>query len=76
MQALAESERVLPALYDALTKRHGAQVAKPMRAVCAVHRETNRRRNGAIRAALLELGEAAAARRLRLRSLEGHRLGD
>jgi hypothetical protein len=61
LQALAETERVLPAFYDALANRHGAQVAKPMRAVCAVHREANRRRNGAIRAALLELGEAAAA---------------
>ena len=71
MQALAESERVLPALYDALTERHGAQVAKPMRAVCAVHREANRRRNGAIRAALLELGEAAAAEGFAFAALKG-----
>jgi hypothetical protein len=71
MQALAESERVLPALYDALTERHGAQVAKPMRAVCAVHREANRRRNGAIRAALLELGVAAAAEGFAFAALKG-----
>jgi Uncharacterised nucleotidyltransferase len=71
MQALAESERVLPALYDALTERHGAHVAKPMRAVCAVHREANRRRNDAIRAALLELGEAAAAEGFAFAALKG-----
>jgi hypothetical protein len=71
MQALAESERVLPALYDALTERHGAQVAKPMRAVCAVHREANRRRNCAIRAALLELCEAAAAEGFAFAALKG-----
>jgi hypothetical protein len=71
VQALAESERVLPALYDALAERHGAQVAKPMRAVCAVHREANRRRNGAIRAALLQLGEAAAAQGFAFAALKG-----
>jgi Uncharacterised nucleotidyltransferase len=71
MQTLAESERVLPALYDALAERHGAQVAKPMRAVSAVHREANRRRNGAIRAALLELGEAAAAEGFAFAALKG-----
>jgi hypothetical protein len=71
LQALAETERVLPAFYDALANRHGAQVAKPMRAVCAVHREANRRRNGAIRAALLELGEAAAADGFAFAALKG-----
>jgi hypothetical protein len=71
LQALAEAERVLPAFYDALANRHGAQVAKPMRAVCAVHREANRRRNGAIRAALLELGEAAAADGFAFAALKG-----
>ena len=71
LQALAETERVLPAFYDALANRHGAQVAKPMRAVCAVHREANRRRNGAIRAALLELGVAAAAEGFAFAALKG-----
>jgi hypothetical protein len=71
LQVLAETERVLPAFYDALANRHGAQVAKPMRAVCAVHREANRRRNGAIRAALLELGEAAAAQGFAFAALKG-----
>ena len=42
-----------------------------MRAVCAVHREANRRRNGAIRAALLELGEAAAAQGFAFAALKG-----
>jgi hypothetical protein len=71
LQRLAETERVLPALYDGLAERHGAEVAKPMRAVSAVHRETNRRRNGAIRAALLELGEAAAAEGFAFAALKG-----
>ena len=71
MQALADSERVLPALYNALAERHGAQVAKPMRAISAVHREANRRRNGAIRAALLELGEAAAEEGFAFAALKG-----
>jgi hypothetical protein len=71
LQALAETERVLPALYDALANRHAAQVAKPMRVISAVHREANRRRNGAIRAALLELGEAAAAQGFALAALKG-----
>jgi hypothetical protein len=71
MQALAESERVLPALYDALADRHGTQVAKPMRAVGAVHREENRRRNAAIRHALVELGEAAAAEGFAFAALKG-----
>jgi hypothetical protein len=71
MIGLAETERVLPALYDALADRHGAQVAKPMRAVCAVHEETNRRRNAAIRQALVELGEAAAAQGFAFAALKG-----
>ena len=71
MIGLAETERVLPALYDALADRHGAQVAKPMRAVCAVHEEANRRRNAAIRAALLELGKAAAAEGFAFAALKG-----
>ena len=42
-----------------------------MRAVCAVHREANRRRNDAIRTALLELGEAAAAEGFAFAALKG-----
>src|SRR3984893_8268251 len=68
---LAETERVLPALYDALADRHGAQVAKPMRAVCAVHEQANRRRNAAIRQTLVELGEAAAAEGFAFAALKG-----
>ena len=71
MTALAEAEGVLPALYDLLAHRHGAQVSKAMRAVCAVHEETNRRRNAAIRQALLELGEAAIAEGFRFAALKG-----
>src|SRR5262245_11356571 len=68
---LAEQECVLPALYDALAVRQGAKVAKPVRAVCAVHNQTNRRRNHAIRAVMLELGEAAAAAGLEFVVLKG-----
>jgi hypothetical protein len=71
LQALAETERVLPAFYDALADHHGAQIAKPMRAVGAVHREENRRRNVAIRHALVELGEAAAAQGFAFAALKG-----
>jgi hypothetical protein len=71
MQALAENERVLPALYDALAVHYGATVAKPIRAVCAVQKETNRRRNLEIRNALLELGEAAAADGFSFAALKG-----
>jgi hypothetical protein len=71
MIGLAETERVLPALYDALANCHGAQVAKPIRAVCAVHEEANRRRNAAIRQTLVELGEAAAAEGFAFAALKG-----
>jgi Uncharacterised nucleotidyltransferase len=71
MTALAEAEGVLPALYDLLAHHHGAQVSKAMRAVCAVHEETNRRRNAAIRQALLELGEAALAEGFAFAALKG-----
>jgi hypothetical protein len=69
MTALAESERVLPALYDALAAQYGA--SKPMRAVCAVEKETNRRRNSQIRNALVELGEAAAVEGFGFAALKG-----
>jgi hypothetical protein len=71
MQAIAESERVLPALYDALALQYGAGVAKPIRAVCAVEKETNRRRNSEIRSALTELGEQAAAEGFAFAGLKG-----
>ncbi|MGA3141137.1 MAG: nucleotidyltransferase family protein [Xanthobacteraceae bacterium] len=71
MTALATTENILSAFDDALVVRHGADVAREIRAVCAVRQETNRRRNLAIRQAVLELGNAAAAEGFTLAVLKG-----
>jgi hypothetical protein len=71
MTALTAAERVLPAFDDALVVRHGANVAKEIRAVCAVRLEKNRRRNVTIRGALLELGRAAAKEGFAFAALKG-----
>jgi hypothetical protein len=71
MMALAEAEKVRPALDDALAVRHGAKVAKAIRTVCAVRQETNRQRNLVIRQAVLKLGEAAAAEGFKFAVLKG-----
>jgi len=71
LKAIAETERVLPALYDALAVQYGASVAKPIRAVCAVEKETSRRRNSHIRNTLTDLGEQAAAEGFAFTALKG-----
>jgi hypothetical protein len=68
--AVAERERVLPALHRGVSGRfHNA--AKFWRAVVMKAYQENRRRNAQIRAAFLELGEAAAAQHMRLAALKG-----
>lgn len=56
---LAEEERVLAAVHEAVAARYVNCAAKADRAVLATQHEANRRRNGVLRHVLLELGAAA-----------------
>jgi hypothetical protein len=69
--AMAERERVLPALHEAIAARHAHDVSKAYRAMLATEHEANRRRNAALRQALHELGEAGAAAGLQFAALKG-----
>jgi hypothetical protein len=67
----AESERVLPALHEAVVLNHAADLPKSYRAILAVQYEANRRRNLMMHRALIALGEAAASVRLEFAVLKG-----
>lgn len=56
---LAEEERVLATVHEAVASRYANSAAKADRAVLATRHEANRRRNRALRQVLLELGAAA-----------------
>jgi hypothetical protein len=71
LMGTAGRERVLPALHEAVATRHAREVPKAYRAVLATEHEANRRRNAALRQALLELGEMGAAARLQFAALKG-----
>ena len=68
---MAECERVLPALHEAIAAHHAGGVGKAHRAVLATRHEANRRRNAALLQVLRELGEAGAAAGLRFVALKG-----
>jgi hypothetical protein len=69
--AMAGRERVLPALHEAVATRHAREAPKAYRAVLATEHEANRRRNAALRQALLELGEMGAAAGFQFVALKG-----
>jgi hypothetical protein len=69
--SVAEHERVLPALHEVVAREYASLVPKPYRALLATRHEENRRRNAAIRQALLQLGEAGASARIRFVALKG-----
>jgi Uncharacterised nucleotidyltransferase len=68
--AIAEYERVLPALHDAMSGR-GTDIPKMWRAPLAVRQEMNRQRNRMIRNSLLELGAEAGKQGIDLIVLKG-----
>jgi hypothetical protein len=55
---LAEDEKVLPYLHDALVKHSFKDLPKAARAIAATAYETNRHRNISLRGAIIELGAA------------------
>jgi hypothetical protein len=71
MAAVAGAEGVLPAFDAMLADGYGTKIAKNIRAVSAVRREANRRRNQAIRDAVLELGREAASADFSFAALKG-----
>jgi hypothetical protein len=68
---LAEEERVLAAVHEAVEARYANSAAKAARAVLATHHEANRRRNRVLRQVLLELGAAADRAGFGLVALKG-----
>jgi hypothetical protein len=56
---LASREQLSSTLHEAVAAHFAAEFPKAQRMVLALHHETNRRRNAAIRNALLEIGHAA-----------------
>ena len=68
---VAEQERMLPALHEVVARQYADLVPKAYRALLATRHEANRRRNAAIRQALLELGEAGTSARIRFVALKG-----
>jgi Uncharacterised nucleotidyltransferase len=69
--ALSEQERVSASLHEAVAARFSGIVPKAERAVLATQYEVNRRRNAALRRALLELGEAGASSGFQFAALKG-----
>jgi Uncharacterised nucleotidyltransferase len=69
--ALAEEEHVSATFHEAVAGRFSEILPKADRAVLATHYEANRRRNSALRVALLELGEAGASSGIRFAALKG-----
>jgi hypothetical protein len=69
--ALSEQERVSASLHEAVAARFSGIVPKAERAVLATQYEVNRRRNAALRRALLELGEAGASSGFQCAALKG-----
>jgi hypothetical protein len=69
--SVAEQERVVPALHEVVALKYASPVPKGHRALLATRQEANRRRNAAIRQALLELGEAGASAGIRFVALKG-----
>jgi hypothetical protein len=69
--ALAEEERVAATLHEAVAAHFSEVMAKADRAVLATHHEANRRRNAALRTALLELGKAGASSGFQFAALKG-----
>jgi hypothetical protein len=68
---LAEDERISATLHEAVAARFSEVVAKADRAVLATNYEANRRRNAALRTALLELGAAGASSGFQFAALKG-----
>jgi hypothetical protein len=68
--AFADRERVLPALHAAVAAR-GTSMPKACRVVLATQYEANRRRNGLIRQALLDLGSEGTLIGLEFAALKG-----
>jgi hypothetical protein len=69
---LAEEERVLAALHEAVATRSCSELLpKADRAVLAIRHEANRRHNVALRQALRELGEAGASAGIAFAVLKG-----
>jgi Uncharacterised nucleotidyltransferase len=69
--ALSEQERVSATLHEAVAARFSGIASKADRAVLATQYEANRRRNAALRRALLELGEAGASSGFQFAALKG-----
>jgi hypothetical protein len=69
--SVAEQERMLPALHEVVALEYASLVPKAYRALLATRHEGNRRRNAAIRQALLELGEAGTSACIRFVALKG-----
>jgi hypothetical protein len=70
MLALAREEGVIPALWERVA-RFGEIVPRNERIVLAAEHEANRRRNAEIRAAIIEIGTAAAQRGIEFVVLKG-----
>jgi Kdo2-lipid IVA lauroyltransferase/acyltransferase len=69
--ALSEEEGMAPALHEAVTAHCPEIATKTERAVLAISHELNRRRNVALRKALLELGETGASGGFQFAVLKG-----